>query len=202
MTVEGEVETEDRHGIVRGTCERIPDGALSARDAADRGRCRAEGIRARRDRRKPATTDWSCCIACWSASTPRSSSTPRRPIRRRRRPSLQDQTRRLPGPDSHLPRLRAAPRRAGALCRRLHAAQRRRDAAGGRPRLGRGRRQRAGLGRLRSGQRHLSDRGPRAGGRGLDYLGAAPIRGTRQGGADEQMRVAVQINQARSQWQS
>ena len=37
---------------------------------------------------------------------------------------------------------------------------------------------------------------------GLDYLGAAPIRGTRQGGADEQMRVAVQINQARSQWQS
>jgi len=37
---------------------------------------------------------------------------------------------------------------------------------------------------------------------GLDYLGAAPIRGTRQGGADEQMKVAVQINQARAQWQN
>jgi transglutaminase-like putative cysteine protease len=37
---------------------------------------------------------------------------------------------------------------------------------------------------------------------GLDYLGAAPIRGTRQGGAEEQMHVAVQIGQAQSQWQS
>lgn len=37
---------------------------------------------------------------------------------------------------------------------------------------------------------------------GLDYLGAAPIRGTRQGGDAEQMKVAVQINQARSQRQS
>ena len=49
ITVEGEVETEDRHGIVRGSYERFPGRALSARDAADRGRCGAEGIRARRD---------------------------------------------------------------------------------------------------------------------------------------------------------
>ena len=37
---------------------------------------------------------------------------------------------------------------------------------------------------------------------GLDYLGAAPVRGARQGGSDEQMSVAVDINQAALQRQS
>jgi transglutaminase-like putative cysteine protease len=37
---------------------------------------------------------------------------------------------------------------------------------------------------------------------GLDYLGAAPVRGTRYGGGAEQLTVAVQVNQAARQTQS
>jgi transglutaminase-like putative cysteine protease len=37
---------------------------------------------------------------------------------------------------------------------------------------------------------------------GLDYLGAAPVRGTRYGGAGESLRVAVQVEQARQQAQT
>jgi transglutaminase-like putative cysteine protease len=37
---------------------------------------------------------------------------------------------------------------------------------------------------------------------GLDYLGAAPVRGARQGGADEKLSVAVEIHQAGLQRQS
>ena len=37
---------------------------------------------------------------------------------------------------------------------------------------------------------------------GLDYLGAAPVRGTRYGGGGESLKVAVQVQQARSQTQS
>jgi transglutaminase-like putative cysteine protease len=35
---------------------------------------------------------------------------------------------------------------------------------------------------------------------GLDYLGAAPVRGTRSGGSGEKLKVAVNVEQAR--WQS
>jgi transglutaminase-like putative cysteine protease len=37
---------------------------------------------------------------------------------------------------------------------------------------------------------------------GLDYLGAAPVRGTRYGGGAEQLTVAVQVNQAARQTQN
>jgi transglutaminase-like putative cysteine protease len=37
---------------------------------------------------------------------------------------------------------------------------------------------------------------------GLDYLGAAPVRGTRYGGGTEQLTVAVHVNQAARQTQS
>jgi transglutaminase-like putative cysteine protease len=37
---------------------------------------------------------------------------------------------------------------------------------------------------------------------GLDYLGAAPVRGTRYGGSGETLTVAVQVDQARQQAQS
>jgi transglutaminase-like putative cysteine protease len=37
---------------------------------------------------------------------------------------------------------------------------------------------------------------------GLDYLGAAPVRGTRFGGAGETLKVAVHVDQARQQTQS
>jgi transglutaminase-like putative cysteine protease len=37
---------------------------------------------------------------------------------------------------------------------------------------------------------------------GLDYLGAAPVRGTRYGGGGESLKVAVQVGQARTQTQS
>ena len=37
---------------------------------------------------------------------------------------------------------------------------------------------------------------------GLDYLGAAPVRGTRRGGSGEQLKVAVHVDQAQRQSQS
>jgi transglutaminase-like putative cysteine protease len=37
---------------------------------------------------------------------------------------------------------------------------------------------------------------------GLDYLGAAPVRGTRRGGSGEQLKVAVHVDQAARQTQS
>jgi transglutaminase-like putative cysteine protease len=37
---------------------------------------------------------------------------------------------------------------------------------------------------------------------GLDYLGAAPVRGTRYGGSGETLKVAVRVDQARQQTQS
>ena len=37
---------------------------------------------------------------------------------------------------------------------------------------------------------------------GLDYLGAAPVRGTRYGGSGETLTVAVQVAQARQQSQT
>ncbi|HEX9070668.1 MAG TPA: transglutaminase family protein, partial [Pseudolabrys sp.] len=37
---------------------------------------------------------------------------------------------------------------------------------------------------------------------GLDYLGAAPVRGTRFGGAGETLTVAVRVDQARQQAQT
>ena len=37
---------------------------------------------------------------------------------------------------------------------------------------------------------------------GLDYLGAAPVRGTRYGGSGETLTVAVRVDQARQQTQS
>ena len=37
---------------------------------------------------------------------------------------------------------------------------------------------------------------------GLDYLGAAPVRGTRFGGSGETLKVAVQVEQARQQAQN
>jgi transglutaminase-like putative cysteine protease len=37
---------------------------------------------------------------------------------------------------------------------------------------------------------------------GLDYLGAAPVRGTRRGGSGEQLRVAVHVDQAAHQAQN
>ena len=37
---------------------------------------------------------------------------------------------------------------------------------------------------------------------GLDYLGAAPVRGTRYGGSGETLKVAVHVDQAQRQAQS
>jgi hypothetical protein len=37
---------------------------------------------------------------------------------------------------------------------------------------------------------------------GLDYLGAAPVRGTRFGGSGETLTVAVRVDQARQQTQN
>jgi len=64
---------------------------------------------------------------------------------------------------------------------------------------------RISAGRLRSGQRHLHHRRPCPRCHWLDYLGAAPVRGTRYGGGMETLTVAVKVEPAggrQGQWQS
>jgi hypothetical protein len=36
---------------------------------------------------------------------------------------------------------------------------------------------------------------------GLDYLGAAPVRGTRQGGGSERLEVKLRVEESRPQFQ-
>ena len=55
---------------------------------------------------------------------------------------------------------------------------------------------------VRSGQRHLRDRSHVRVAVGLDYLGAAPVRGARRGGGIETMAVKVLVDQAARQVQS
>ena len=202
VQVEGEVDVQNTAGIVRGAIERFPPSLYLRADAADRDRRRDRGLRPRGARPERRHAADAACAA-------------RAPARRddlRHRPdppgdhrggSLRAQARRLPGPDPHLHRGRAPPRRPGALCRRLFPPRRRRDAAGRRPRLGRGACARDRLGRVRS--RRTASARPTAHVRvavGLDYLGAAPVRGARRGGGIETMAVKVLVDQAARQVQS
>ena len=66
----------------------------------------------------------------------------------------------VPGSDPHLHHRGAQPRHSRALHRRPFPPRRRRDRAGGRPRLGRGLRPGARLDRLRHRERSLRDRRP------------------------------------------
>ena len=92
--------------------------------------------------------------------------------------------------------------RTGALRRRPFPALRRDDPSAGRPRLGGGVRAGYRLGRVRSGQRLCPTDAHARVAIGLDYLGAAPVRGTRYGGGTETLSVAVKVDHAGRQGQS
>jgi transglutaminase-like putative cysteine protease len=202
VTVEGEVETEDRHGIVRGTCERFPaelylrETPLTEVDAALKEFAHDVTSEASKDRLELLHC---LLVGIYSTvkfdTTPTNAATPATESFRMKRGVCQDLT--------HI--FLACARHLGVPARYVGGYMLRNDGVT---------QQEAGHAWAEADVKGLGWVGfdpangicPTEGhvrvAGGLDYLGAAPIRGTRQGGADEQMRVAVQINQARSQWQS
>lgn len=202
VAVEGEVETEDRHGIVRGTCERFPAGLylretpLTAVDAALKEFAHDVTAEAGKDRLELLHC---LLVGIYSAvkfdTTPTNSATPAAEAFKLKRGVCQDLTHIFLACARHL----GVPARyiGGYMLRSDGVTQQEAGHAWAEAEVD-------GLGWV--GFDPANGICPTEGhvrvAVGLDYLGAAPIRGTRQGGADEQMRVAVQINQARGQWQS
>lgn len=201
VTVEGEVETEDRHGVVRGTYERFPTGLymretpLTEADAAlkefarDLTATKADQL----ERLHGLLLGINAAITFDTAPT--TSATPAIEAFKLKRGVCQDLT--------HI--FIACARHLGIPARYVGGYMLRTDGMN---------QQEAGHAWAEAEVEGLGWVGfdPANGispteyhvrvAVGLDYLGAAPIRGTRQGGAEEQMQVAVQIGQARSQWQS
>ena len=202
VTVEGEVETEDRHGIVRGTCERFPTGLylretpLTEADAALMAFARDVTAEACKDRLEMLHC---LLVGIYSAitfdTTPTSTATPAAEAFKLKRGVCQDLTHVFIACARHL----GVPARyvGGYMLRTDGVTQQEAGHAWAEAEV-------EGLGWVGFDPANgvcPTDAHVRVA-VGLDYLGAAPIRGTRQGGDAEQMRVAVQINQARSQWQS
>jgi transglutaminase-like putative cysteine protease len=202
VSVEGEVETEDRHGIVRGTYERFPVGLYLRETPLTE--VNPELKEFAHDVTSEASKDRLEMLHCllvgiYSAikfdTTPTNSATPAAESFKMKRGVCQDLT--------HI--FLACARHLGVPARYVGGYMLRNDGVT---------QQEAGHAWAEADVEGLGWVGfdpangicPTEGhvrvASGLDYLGAAPIRGTRQGGADEQMRVAVQISQARSQWQS
>ena len=202
VSVEGEVETEDRHGIVRGTYERFPVGLYLRETPLTE--VNPELKEFARDVTSEASKDRLEMLHCLLVgiystikfdTTPTNAATPATEAFKLRRGVCQDLT--------HI--FLACARHLGVPSRYVGGYMLRNDGVT---------QQEAGHAWAEADVEGLGWVGfdpangicPTEGhvrvASGLDYLGAAPIRGTRQGGADEQMRVAVQINQARAQWQS
>lgn len=202
VTVEGEVETEDRHGIVRGSYERFPvdlylrETPLTEVDVALREFAHDVTSEARKDRLEMLHC---LLVGIYSTvkfdTTPTNTATPATESFKLKRGVCQDLTHILLACARHL----GFPARyiGGYLLRNDGVTQQEAGHAWAEAHV-------EGLGWV--GFDPANGICPTEGhvrvAVGLDYLGAAPIRGTRQGGSDEQMRVAVQINQARAQWQS
>jgi transglutaminase-like putative cysteine protease len=202
VTVEGEVETEDRHGIARGTCERFPAGLylretpLTEADAALKEFARDVTADSGKDRLERLHC---LLVGIYSAITfdtaPTSTATSASEAFRLKRGVCQDLTHVFIACARHL----GVPARyvGGYMLRSDGVTQQEAGHAWAEADV-------EGLGWV--GFDPANGICPTEGhvrvAVGLDYLGAAPIRGTRQGGDAEQMKVAVQINQARSQRQS
>ena len=202
VMVEGEVETEDRNGIVRGTYERFPVGLylretpLTEADGALKEFAHDTTAEARRDRLEMLHC---LLVGIYSAITfdtaPTNSATAAIEAFKLKRGVCQDLTHIFIACARHL----GVPARyvGGYLLRNDGVTQQEAGHAWAEAHI-------EGLDWI--GFDPANGICPTEGhvrvAVGLDYLGAAPIRGTRQGGADEQMQVAVQINQARSQWQN
>ena len=195
--VEGEVETRDTQGIVRGAVERFPpslylrETALTSPDRDDRR------IRRREPRRRPTATCSTCCTLCSSAlhdeiiydTDPTHAATTAAEAFALKRGVCQDLT--------HI--FIAAARSLGIPARYVGGYFHRDD----------------GVGEQDAGHAWAEAFVPELGwvafdaangicatdahvrvAVGLDYLGAAPVRGTRYGGAGEALAVKVRVDQA------
>src|SRR5262245_748428 len=202
VTVEGEVETEDRNGIVRGTCERFPTGLylretpLTEADAELKTFARDVTAEARKDRLELLHC---LLVGIYSAITfdtaPTTSATSATEAFKLKRGVCQDLTHIFIACARHL----GVPARyvGGYMLRTDGVTQQEAGHAWAEAEV-------EGLGWVGFDPANgvcPTDAHVRVA-TGLDYLGAAPLPCTPKGGEAEQMRVAVQINQARSQRQS
>ncbi len=71
VLVEGEVETRDTQGIVRGAVERFPPTLFLRETALTSRRCGHRRLRRRLPRRRPTATCWGSCTSCSSGCTRR-----------------------------------------------------------------------------------------------------------------------------------
>ena len=162
VAVEGEVETRDTQGVVRGVVERFPPSLYLRTTALTTPDPNIAGFAAaNRDVAGGDILDLlHRMLARLQGYDPRS----RCPSRcNHSRAGLFSQTRRGSGLRPCLHHRRAQPRCSCALCRRLFPPRRRGERARGRPRVGGSFRARARLGRIRCGQWALRHRRPRAG---------------------------------------
>ena len=200
--VAGQIDTQDTGGILRGAVERFPPSlflratSLTEADGAMQKMARQmfEEIRG-----QPARLPARAAAAAQRVHGVRHRSDQLRHVGDR---SVQVEARRLPGLRAHLHRLGPLGRRARALRLRPLLPQRRRRAqeAGHAwveafvPDLG-------WVGFDPANGISTTDAHARVA-IGLDYLGAAPVRGTRYGGGTETLSVAVRVDQAGRQSQS
>ena len=198
VEVDGEVETQNTEGVVRGTVERFPpslflrDTAMTQADAAIRE------FAARHPRRKPAATRLPTSCACWTACTRTWRSTPtmtNTAAEVRPRPLRSNAAR--ASDLTHI--FIGAAHRLGIPARyvaRLSSARRWRRCAGEPATPGR-----KPMSPISAGSASIR---PTAFARptrhvrvavGLDSLGAAPVRGTRYGAGAETLAVAIKVDQ-------
>ena len=122
---------------------------------------------------------------------------------RRRRPPREAfalAARRLPGPHPHLHRRRPPSRHSGPLRLGLFLPRRRRRRAGCRARLGRGEGAAISAGSASTPPTASAPATPHVRvAVGLDYLGAAPVRGSRTGGGAERLDVKLRVEQRAAQ---
>ncbi len=192
VLVEGEVETRDTQGVVRGTVERFPPSLYLRETAADRARRRHRRLRRgepRRRRRRRARAP-----ACTARTPARRYGLRHRPhphVRPpRRKPSRSSAASARISPTS------SSRRRAASAFRRAMSAaiSTATTASASRTPATPGRRpscpSSAGWRSIRRNGICATDAHVRVA-VGLDYLGAAPVRGTRYGGAGEMLAVKV-----------
>ncbi len=196
VEVDGEVETQNTNGIVRGTVERfapslfLRDTALTQADSGD------PRFRAKHPRRGKAATFLPSCTGCSTACTTtwRTMPTTRKGAAERGG-GFRAQARPVAGLEPYLHRRGAQPRHSGPLCRRLFSPRRQAP------------RREAGHAWAEA---FVPDLGwvafdPANGfcptdahvrvAIGLDSLGAAPVRGTRYGPGAETLAVAIKVGQ-------
>ena len=195
IVAKGIVDTEDRAGVVRGIADPAPRRVYQRQTAKTKAN---DDIRVL-SRSAGPTVDISGMHKLMHGSARghhfRNRGDERAHHRRR---GIKGRQGRLPGPCTRLHFRGAFARSRGTLRQRLSVHRR---TVGREPRMGGSLATGPRLGRLRPRQPDLSHRSLRAARNGLDAAFAAPIRGTRRGGADEELDVIVEVQQQASQQQ-